>query len=505
MSYSFRVLSLKDPTVNFPSKVNQLSKHLFNSKIGKSVFKLLNEQEENFRTYDEIIQEIYHNNAHKIKPLEWIYCLYNQTEWELMSLDERNITSQKIWRFALENLWLKRLLLWLMVLEYSSPQLIISPELVQNFSTFADQAPEKEHITIQIIQAIADENYLNLTQLSIQSLLTPWELLQQKQLPSTIPALRQANYPFVEVFAQNHKPEWLLNCFKQISFEQQNHQIEQLLTTIPVSKVSSFSSIVTWLRQSYGPRTPQSKWHQLSANAQAALLKCLNTSTWSDFQALVNVLLQQLNSSLAQSKYGSRKSNELNSQINQLRRRRDFWSNYSDNFERLRILLPLESQNWISDQLKRDIDILISDNSDPTEVCIFDFGDYFVIEFFRGAGSEMRLFNRYHYPDIESKLFTSAELSLKQLRCLGGEVHDHMYLWQGSAEQLLRKNGITPNENTKTFKGLDSRHNRYNFTTGLPKPSSEKITERERNLTAWRRKIKELDEEARHYCSMQKE
>lgn len=132
MNYSFQVLSLRKPTLFSPVQINQLCEQWFNSDSGLQVIQGLN-FEENFRSFDEIIQEIYYDNAQTIQPLEWIYCLYNQTEWELMSLDDRNITSQKIWIFAIENLWLKRLLLWLLVLEYSSAQLIISRELVNNF------------------------------------------------------------------------------------------------------------------------------------------------------------------------------------------------------------------------------------------------------------------------------------------------------------------------------------------------------------------------------------
>jgi len=100
-----------------------------------------------------------------------------------------------------------------------------------------------------------------------------------------------------------------------------------------------------------------------------------------------------------------------NFESNQLRRRRDFWANYSNRFERLRILLPRTSQIAIGYQIQDDVDLLEDDGSDRTEVCIFDFGEWFVVEFFRGRGSETRLFPKNSRN--EQILFGESTLSVK--------------------------------------------------------------------------------------------
>ena len=76
-----------------------------------------------------------------------------------------------------------------------------------------------------------------------------------------------------------------------------------------------------------------------------------------------------------------------------MKKRRKFWADYSNRFQQLRILLPQSSLTAISNQYRGNVDRLEDDGSDTTEVCIFNFGEWIVVEFFRGRGSETRLFS----------------------------------------------------------------------------------------------------------------
>lgn len=170
-------------------------------------------------------------------------------------------------------------------------------------------------------------------------------------------------------------------------------------------------------------------------------------------------------------------------EVNQLSRRSKFWSFYSDRFERIRILLPPKTFNTIENQIKRDVDILKDDGSDPTEICIFDFGDWFVVEFFRGKGSEIRLFpNNSKNKQI---LFGQHQLSVKQIRCLGGDTHDHVYLWQYYCRQWLENKRIFPNPGTQPY----------------PNPTEYELRERQKKLQYWESDIRRLEEEAKRYCN----
>lgn len=209
----------------------------------------------------------------------------------------------------------------------------------------------------------------------------------------------------------------------------QLHGVEYLLTKVPKKVAGQFSNLVNWVQQHYGITSPNTRWSELSQKAKTALQDWLGALSYSYFVTLVKILLDKLDLP--------------DWERNQLRSRRGFWSNYIARFERIRILLPQSSQKAIKEAIgsefeHQDISILEEDGSEPTEVCIFDFGDCCIVEFFRGPGSETRVFNVQDYPKIKTKLFESPTLSLKRLRCLGGEVHDHKFLWQGYCEKLLR-------------------------------------------------------------------
>ena len=145
----------------------------------------------------------------------------------------------------------------------------------------------------------------------------------------------------------------------------------------------------------------------------------------------------------------------------------------------------------------------MEDGSDPTEICIFDFGDWFLVEFFRGNGSETRIFPKN--AETERQLFNS-QLSVKKLRCLGlnKPIHDHVFCWQYFCEQWLRKRKILPDRGTERFKGLPHRYSKYNTQTGLPKPTSENMINRDGRLENWKQKIVRLEREAQIYCTRNK-
>ncbi|MDM9380729.1 hypothetical protein QUB80_08420 [Chlorogloeopsis sp. ULAP01] len=129
------------------------------------------------------------------------------------------------------------------------------------------------------------------------------------------------------------------------------------------------------------------------------------------------------------------------------------------------------------------MDLLEDDGSELTEVCIFGFSEWLVVEFFRGIGSEMRLFpNNDRNQQI---LFGESKLTVKQIRCLDGDKHDHMYLWQPNCRNWLEKKGIYPNLGTESSRN----------------PTQDKLLERKRKLQQWQTEIAKLEQEAKAYCN----
>ncbi len=106
-----------------------------------------------------------------------------------------------------------------------------------------------------------------------------------------------------------------------------------------------------------------------------------------------------------------------------------------------------------------------------------------VVEFFRGRGSETRLLeNNLRNQQI---LFGDSPLSVKKIRCLGGDKHDHVYLWQFFCRQWLKDKGIFPNAGTAPYNS----------------PTTYQWQERERKIQVWNTEILRLEQEAKNYCN----
>lgn len=481
------------------------------------------------RPINDIISYIQNEQVEQLTQLDWVYCLYAKTQWDIQNPAYSRETSQAIWQIAKTNEWLKRRLLWRLALHYSegskekvageakensqenstvstpssfiiytaykpssvkeekaSSYSLIAPSLVECFGEFANNWEGKDRLTIQIIKALnKEQTAYNLAKLSWQYLRTPPDLLEYSGLPRWLKEAQTALDWVAEIFAKkqvsgNPEVEWLLCCLKQMSPQQQVVAIEDLLTKISRVMVNRLPKLIEWLWEEYAPSDKKGKWHQLSEAAKAALSRWIGTVNYSYFQTLVDLLVRMLK--LPEEEWW------------QMEERRDFWANYSDRIQRIRLLLPQSSVTALGYQLQINVDILVEDGSELTEICIFDLGNYYLIEFLRGSGSEARLIPRN--PKMELLLFCPTKLSVKKLRSLGGETHDHVFQWQPHCQRWLSQKNIRPNADTEYFKGLPKHQGKYDPHKGLPLPDAKEQKEREAKLKQWQRQMEKLEREA---------
>ncbi len=439
---------------------------------------------------DEIIQDIDNDNIQNIILLEWVHCLYNKEKWDVLNPARSRSTSELIWIAAQQNIWLKQKLFWNLILNYDGKKALAS-SLAEGYYIFLPQDSRDKKI-LSIVEGFnADFPEIKLTQLCLDLLLTPYELFLQHKLPSKISIIEKCLFHVASLFSKStrknqERVDWLLKCFEHMKSTQQTKAVEELLIIADPKLGAEYPELINWLRKYYGSSVPNSRWNELSSQAKTAMRKWLGAVSYQDFQRLVNLILDRVH--LAEHEHRRLKS------------RSGFWSNYSDRFERIRILLPQSSVNILGSYLNhQDVEILQEDGSDPTEVCIFDFGAWFVVEFFRGNGSETRLFKRD--AETEQKLFES-QLSIKKLRCLGlnKPIHDHVFCWQYYCERWLKQHNILPNQGTTHFKGIPHRYSRYSERTGLSEPTFDNKRKRDRSLEYWKRDIAKLERETIGYC-----
>ena len=433
----------------------------------------LEDRDLKIRNIDEVIEAIEKNNAQNVTPLEWVSCLYNKTQWDHEHPTRAVETADLIWNEAIENQYLdyllNQLLLHRLVLYYGDQQEGVLPfSLVERFPQFANKLQIKKEVTVAIIEAIRSSKPKEyLCKLSLDYLKLPIELLKQEKLPDWISIAQECLDKAVFVFLKIDSPNkdqmnWLLTCLNCMPIEIQIQAVNSILTEISVDKCTKFPELIDWLKENYKSRDLR---YRLTEKAQRALSDWIGAVNFSEFEKLAGLVLEKLRLEGWQER--------------QLRSRRKFWKKYSNSFKNIRILLPQESRNVIGDQLTHNFDILQQDNSESSEVCIFDFGQWLVVEIFRGSVAETRLLPSSTY----SICFDDPNLSIKKIRRLGGETHDHKLVWQYFCEQWLKGKGIYNNR-----PGIDDEL----------KPEEQTIRDREtgHKLPRWKEKLEKEEYQA---------
>ncbi|MEH2305453.1 EH signature domain-containing protein [Nostoc sp.] len=461
MNSKFSIPSLIETSQCSPNQLIQLASNLPDATIS-------------IPSVDKILEAIEQGKADQVSKLDWVYCIHAKAQWDQQNIDRSRKTSAAIWKVAIYNSWLQHQLLWRLALYYGDWQeQVLAQSLAESFDIFAYDLVS-HLLPVQIIRAFrSTQAGRELAKIACEQRVNRTELLNniREYLPIWIPIfsnfIEEISPYFTTIRSPNQQQvRWLLSCLDEMSDSQQIKAVNHLLINVSNQAANNHSLLVDWLRRNY--RNGEN-WYKLSDQARQRLREWIGGIKYGDFQKLVNLILNKLDLQDFES--------------NRLCRRRDFWADYSNRFERLRILLPKTSQIAIGYQIQGDVDLLEDDGSDPTEVCIFDFGEWFVVEFFRGRGSETRLFQKNSRN--EQILFGESTLSVKRIRCLGGDRHDHVYLWQEFSPTWLKNHGILPNPNTQPSKN----------------PTTDKLRKREHSLESWQREIEHLEREAKAYCN----
>jgi hypothetical protein len=477
MNFNFTKIKLPFFSDLIPLELLKRLEHRQNTFVNSQFLllqKLPNLDLPQLRTLDEIIETIENDRFNNIQLLEWLYCISYKSKWDALHPNRSLLTSLKIWVIAKEAKPLKQFLFWKLSLKYGDRNNKLADSLVDGFKSFIPESIEDKEIVniIKILAgASADEG---IAEICKQDLLTPHSLFNSYKLPAhRIEPVASAYDRIADLFISINKPndkqvKWLLDCLEQMTLEQEIKAVDRLLTKIGAEIGIDRPDLVNWISARYSVGGDKSPWYRLSKESKEALRKWQGAVNYGDFQKLVYILL---NSNIIL----------LETDSNRLKARKTFWSHYTDRFERIRILVPESSLERVKNSFDRqDISVLKNDGEE-TEICIFDFKDWLVVEFFRGNNSEIRIFPS----DLENKLFHESNLSVSSLRALGGDIHDHVFCWQNSCVKWLMDKRIYPNEGTKYFSGVPQKASLYDPIIGLPPLPLVDRLERERKLNKW--------------------
>lgn len=449
-----------------------------------------------WRTIDELAAAIHDGEAAALDRMEWIRLCGGRRAWSL-SPHEAARLARAIWTHAADDPDTSRLLLWRAALYYAGRTHALQQALWEAFQD-GDTAYTLGNAGTLLL-ALIQRKFSSLAHVAHNNEATPRVMFQTRQLPTRPDVLRPVHRHTSTVFLDLEHPttsdtKWYIRCLEESPTALKVKAAERLLRELQSVDGSGgvYRPLREWLRTTFNPSSTNDLWTDLSSEGKRLLRSWLGAATYSDFETVADLVLDRVSME--------------HWQDNQLRKRRDFWKNYSDNYLRVRILIPGQSRRLIESPLQqklgsdKDIGRLDSDGSEATEVCIFDFGPWYIVEFFRGSASEMRLFEAD--PLLERLFFSGAlPVSAKRIRALpDAQVFDHKYLWQPMCERWLQEHDIYVNEGLTEF--LMSRetgwHQSYDPDRNLPFKRSD-LPDRENGLKRWRKKVQKLEKEARRW------
>jgi hypothetical protein len=152
--------------------------------------------------------------------------------------------------------------------------------------------------------------------------------------------------------------DWLLRCLDQMPEREQASSVDFILSNLSIDIAIKFPLLVSWLKNNYNNHQKQAL---ISLVARQNFRNLIGAINYNNFRDLVNLIVNNI----------YLKNNDEKQLIN----RQLFWSNYSNSFMRIKILLPEQTYSIIGNKFREYQDILKleDDGSNPTELCIFDF------------------------------------------------------------------------------------------------------------------------------------
>jgi hypothetical protein len=323
--------------------------------------------------------------------------------------------------------------------------------------------------------ALRDKNFDTCIRMSNQVNASPFEYHTHLSLPST--QQHRSEYvgrilPFIDGGNIQNQLPWLTSCLKQMTRSEKVTFCDQML----VDYQRIITPMVTWLKAHCLPDSNDTIWFDLDGHSRSILKKHFKMSSYYSLQSLIDNICEKGTANLL---------GLSERDVKQLKSRSLFWSNYSENFNQTRLLIPYKTAAVTSWDKTLEVIKLPDTLEENSEVCIFDIGDRILVEVLRGDASELRIFESTSRN--KKRLLHDNDLTLRSIRQMACTcIHDHVALWQHFCEQVLRtQHQIYPNSGLLRFKGISKRGATYSVKTGLPVPEDSMFLERLKQLDSW--------------------
>jgi TPR repeat protein len=435
------------------------------------------------RSLQEIIRLVDEGKSQNISIFEWLDATENHQQWSALSKDEAHNACRAMWTAICTTPLLSDIAFFKTGLALDGKASSIVTNLVDTMKIARSVRGLMIDIANKLdwLLALQDQNFQQLAAICFNQSLTPKAVIKRLKLPQANSYTPNLIKPLIGCIRANNINEsadqWLKSCFDNLNTTNQKIAfLDQLI--VHLDKHQYPIECAKLIEQYCFPNEDDSYWYSLSDVSQNHLKAKYNLSNYYELKAISRMLLsEEAIRVLALSEIHSA----------QIRSRSMFWSNYSSRFDRIRVLVPQLTFEFILHARSKAPLIMeaFKQTDADSEVFIFELGKIIVVEFLRGTSSETRIFNNNEWNG--RRLFDSDTLSLEDIRAMSQlDVHDHVIYWQCFCEKMLRtKFKILPNDDIPYFKGLPPAVNRYSELRGLPTPDKLMLTKRAEQLEQW--------------------
>lgn len=426
-------------------------------------------------TIQQILKLIENGSEDLITPIEWLGVFQQDI---IFDDDEQGIRAATlVWQAIDKNERLGRLALFVAALHLDGRQ--------EKFPTFLLRSLD---IVLPLISGVAaqrtrwlialrDKHFVNIAALAYECDVVPAQLSHFLNLPNSSRYRNSIVLGALDVLEQHDNEKaslWFVRCLN----ESTTPETIELINRVFKRRLSTSQPLKKWLEKTSLPSANNTLWFEVNPDVREALKNLFKLSAFYSFQSVMDMMCAHEN---------KRYLSITDDEISRLRSRVRFWSNYSERVGKLRLIIPRKSAlHTLMNGNQTGLDFVISNDTEQDEAVLFELKDHIVFLVLRGNCSEIRLFE--NISRNSNRFFgnnTSLSVSgVRQMAC--SAIHDHVKLWQYFCEKMLRVQfNITPNPNIQRFNGLRQDLGQYDFRKGLPKPSWELISERERYLEDW--------------------
>ncbi|MCG6373397.1 EH signature domain-containing protein [Vibrio fluvialis] len=433
----------------------------------------------------ELVRLVNENRESEISIFEWLDVIEDQQQWDDLSEREEIDACIATWKTIVTIQSLGDVALFKVALALDGKPSSIVSNLTNTLSIArtAKGIGEYNERRMDWLLALQQGQHSQLANFCYAKQKNYSELVKYYRLPQANSYFSRLSIALLNCVAEGHigknDDAWLNRNFSFLKSTKQ--KIEFCSAFINRFGQFDYGEFCDELISSYClPTQEVSYWNRLDVATKQILKKKYKLSNYFDLRSISNAM----HSDLAADELGFTED-----QTKQIRSRSMFWSNYSSRFERVRVMLPKSTYQFVVKQNKGVPEFVdqISDESDfDSEVYIFEMGQTIAVEFLRGPLSETRFFKNNEWNS--QRLFSSKETNPADIRAMSQlEVHDHGPFWQYFCETLLRtKLKITPDRNIPYFRGLPPDVNEYKDGIGLVvSPTNEMIQQRKEFLEVW--------------------